>query len=681
MGAIPGQSRGVDMPAPATPAACQTRCQAPERLRWWFMDVFLLQATIYLGAAVIAVPLAARLGLGSVLGYLLAGIVIGFLPVVGSQTEDLRHFAEFGVVVMLFLIGLELEPRALWDMRTRLIGLGGLQIGLTTFAVMGGAYLFGLPWQTSLAVGMILALSSTAIVLQTLAEKGLMSTQGGRSIFSVLLSQDIAVIPMLAIIPLLTLGTRPPVLGPDGSIHIDDGDHGEGSHGAISLVEGLPGWGVTLVTIGAVALVIFLGIYATRPVFRYIHQARLREMYTALALLMVVGVAVLMSLVGLSPALGTFLAGVLLANSEFRHELESDLEPFKGLFLGLFFITVGAGINFETLLGAPLTILALTLGLIVLKATILLILAIAFGLKGRDRWMFTLGLAQAGEFGFVLISFSSQQNVLTDGLSETLLLVVALSMLITPLLFILFEKLKFVDGGDADLPADTIEETGTVIIAGIGRFGQVVNRMVQSAGFQTVVLDHDMETINTMRRFGFRGYFGDPTRPDILHAAGLETAKVLVVALDDRDSANRLVTYARRHRPDLHIVARAYDRVHVYELYRAGANDIVRELFDSSLRAGRYVLENIGLSEYEAAEAEMTFYQQDRAAVRELAPLWKPGVKTADNPEYVARSRELNKELETIFASRVEKLRNPADGDDNPPRPTGFQSKGGLNRR
>ncbi|MBM1220852.1 cation:proton antiporter [Ponticoccus sp. SC2-23] len=644
------------------------------------MDVFLLQATIYLGAAVIAVPLAARLGLGSVLGYLLAGIVIGFLPGVGSQTEDLRHFAEFGVVVMLFLIGLELEPRALWDMRNRLIGLGGLQIGITTLAVMGGAYVFGLPWQTSLAIGLILALSSTAIVLQTLTEKGLMTTPGGRSIFSVLLSQDIAVIPMLAVIPLLTLGTLAPVFESDGSIHIDNGDHGAG-HGAISLVEGLPGWGVTLVTVAAVALVILLGIFATRPVFRYIHHARLREMYTALALLMVVGVAVLMSLVGLSPALGTFLAGVLLANSEFRHELESDLQPFKGLFLGLFFITVGAGINFDTLLGAPLTILAITLGMMVLKGVILLILAMAFGLRGRDRWLFTLGLAQAGEFGFVLISFSSQQNVLSRDMSELMLLVVALSMLITPLLFILFEKLKFVDAGVSDQPADKIEETGTVIIAGIGRFGQVVNRMVQSAGFQTVVLDHDMETINTMRRFGFRGYFGDPTRPDILHAAGLQTAKVLVVALDDRDAANRLVAYARRDRPDLHIVARAYDRVHVYELYRAGANDIVREMFDSSLRAGRYVLENIGLSEFEAAEAEVTFYQRDRAAVRELAPLWKPGVKTADNPEYVARSRELNKELETIFASRVETVRKAAeDGTDTQPA-SGFQSKGGLNRR
>lgn len=646
------------------------------------MDVFLLQAVVYLGAAVIAVPLAARLGLGSVLGYLLAGVAIGFLPVVGSQTDDLQHFAEFGVVMMLFLIGLELEPRALWDMRHRLIGLGGLQLGVTMLAVFGGATLFGLAWQTSLAIGMILALSSTAIVLQTLTEKGLMTSQGGRSIFSVLLTQDIAVIPMLAVVPLLTVSGGLASIDPDGSIHVEPGGQGEEAHGALSLVEGLPGWGVTLVTIGAVVVVILLGIFATRPVFRYIHQARLREMYTALALLMVVGVAVLMSLVGLSPALGTFLAGVLLANSEFRHELESDLEPFKGLLLGLFFITVGAGINFDTLLGAPLTIIGITLGMMLLKGVILLILAIAFKLRGRDRWLFTLGLAQAGEFGFVLISFSSQQNVLTPELSEIMLLVVALSMLITPLLFIVFEKLKFVDAGKGEVTPDEIEETGTVIIAGIGRFGQVVNRMVQSAGFQTVVLDHDMETINTMRRFGFRGYFGDPTRPDILHAAGLQSAKVLVVALDDRAAATRLVTFARRDRPDLHIVARAYDRVHVYELYRAGANDIVREMFDSSLRAGRYVLENIGLTEFEAAEAEMTFYQQDRAAVRELASLWKPEVKTADNAEYVARARELNKELETVFASRIEKAEKPAgepDGTDPPP--SGFQSKDASRRR
>ena len=623
------------------------------------METFLYQASIYLAAAVIAVPIAARLGLGSVLGYLAAGIVIGpVLGLVGSETQDLQHFAEFGVVMMLFLIGLELEPRALWDMRHKLLGLGGAQIVLTMAAVMAAGMAFGLAWSTALAVGLVLALSSTAIVLQTLSEKGLMQTGGGRSAFSVLLTQDIAVIPMLALMPLLAFPMLAQV-GPNGEVlrpsQIEDHGH------SMSLVEGLPGWGVTLVTLGAVAIVILAGIYLIRPLFRFIHHAHLREMYTALALLIVLGIGFLMMLVGLSPALGTFLAGVVLANSEFRHELESDIEPFKGLLLGLFFITVGAGINFGMLFADPLLLIGMTLGLMVLKGMILYGLGLAFKLKGRDQWLFTLSLAQAGEFGFVLLSFSVQQNVLPRGLADQLLLVVALSMLITPLLFILFDQLsrRLIETGEAT-PHDEVTEQGTVIIAGIGRFGQIVNRLVQSSGFKTVVLDHDMPTIQLMRQFGFKGFFGDPTRPELLHAAGLHKARVLVVALDDPAATNRLVTYARQERPDLHIIARARDRVHVFQLVKAGANDVVREMFDSSLRAGRYVLENMGLSEYEASQAETVFYHHDRDALRELADLWNPDVPTEQNTAYVTRARELNKELEVMLLARLDENR-PAE--------------------
>ncbi|MDD9707534.1 monovalent cation:proton antiporter-2 (CPA2) family protein [Seohaeicola sp. SP36] len=623
------------------------------------METFLYQASIYLAAAVIAVPIAARLGLGSVLGYLAAGIVIGpVLGLVGSETQDLQHFAEFGVVMMLFLIGLELEPRALWDMRHKLLGLGGAQIVLTMAAVMAAGMAFGLAWSTALAVGLVLALSSTAIVLQTLSEKGLMQTGGGRSAFSVLLTQDIAVIPMLALMPLLAFPMLAQV-GPNGEVlrpsQIEDHGH------SMSLVEGLPGWGVTLVTLGAVAIVILAGIYLIRPLFRFIHHTHLREMYTALALLIVLGIGFLMMLVGLSPALGTFLAGVVLANSEFRHELESDIEPFKGLLLGLFFITVGAGINFGMLFADPLLLIGMTLGLMVLKGMILYGLGLAFKLKGRDQWLFTLSLAQAGEFGFVLLSFSVQQNVLPRGLADQLLLVVALSMLITPLLFILFDQLsrRLIETGEAT-PHDEVTEQGTVIIAGIGRFGQIVNRLVQSSGFKTVVLDHDMPTIQLMRQFGFKGFFGDPTRPELLHAAGLHKARVLVVALDDPAATNRLVTYARQERPDLHIIARARDRVHVFQLVKAGANDVVREMFDSSLRAGRYVLENMGLSEYEASQAETVFYHHDRDALRELADLWNPDVPTEQNTAYVTRARELNKELEVMLLARLDENR-PAE--------------------
>ncbi|MDG1170681.1 MAG: cation:proton antiporter [Sulfitobacter sp.] len=629
------------------------------------MEGFLFQATIYLAAAVIAVPIASRLGLGSVLGYLAAGILVGpVLGLVGSETKDLQHFAEFGVVVMLFLIGLELEPRALWDMRHRLLGLGGLQVVLSTAALMGIAMAYGQPWNVSLAVGLTLALSSTAIVLQTLSEKNLMQTGGGRSVFSVLLTQDIAVIPILAFLPLLAITTVAGVM-PDGSISVD-GEKVDAAHktteghsspaaveAAFDFIHNLPGWGVTLVTIGAIASIIIVGVFFTRPVFRYIHSANLREMYTALALLIVVGISFLMMLVGLSPALGAFLAGVVLASSEFRHELETDLEPFKGLLLGLFFITVGAGINFTLLFADTVIIVGMAILVIAVKGLILFALARIFRLRGRDQWLFALGLAQAGEFGFVLVSFSVTTGVMPDNVAETLLLVIALSMLITPLLFILYDLIsKRMEEAGGPIVPDDIDAEGPVIIAGIGRFGQIVNRLVQASGFQTVVLDHNPETIAVMRRFGYKAFLGDPTRPDILRKAGLKDARVLVVALDDPKSALELITYARKERPDLHIVARAHDRTDVYRQYQAGASDMVREMFDGSLRAGRYVLENMGLSEYEAHEAERMFYAHDRMSVRELAKLWRPDIPPADNKAYVERAKELQKDLETAFLNR-----------------------------
>ncbi|MEM5543032.1 monovalent cation:proton antiporter-2 (CPA2) family protein [Sulfitobacter sp. AS92] len=625
------------------------------------MEGFLFQASVYLAAAVIAVPIAARLGLGSVLGYLAAGILIGpVLGLVGSETKDVQHFAEFGVVMMLFLIGLELEPRALWDMRHRLLGMGGLQVLLSTAALMAIAMAYDQPWRVALAIGLTLSLSSTAIVLQTLSEKGLMRTQGGRSVFSVLLTQDIAVIPILAFLPLLATGLAGGIL-PNGAISLDpqevenahlsaEASHANGAaQAAQTFVQSLPGWGVTLVTIGAVAAIILVGIYLTRPVFRYIHLAKLREMYTALALLIVVGISSLMTVVGLSPALGAFLAGVVLASSEFRHELETDLEPFKGLLLGLFFITVGAGINFVLLFEEPLILISMALLVIIVKALILMVLGRLFRLKGRDGWLFTLALAQAGEFGFVLVSFSLATGVMPDPIAETLLLVVALTMLITPLLFILYDLISKRLDDSSPIVADEIDSSGPVIIAGVGRFGQMVNRMVQASGFATVVLDHNPETIAVMRRFGFKGFLGDPTRPDILRKAGLQDASVLVVALDDPKAAVSLISYARKENPSLHIVTRARDRTEVYRHYQAGANDIVREMFDSSLRAGRYVLENMGLSDFEANEAQKLFYAHDRASVRELAALWRPDVPPSQNAAYVARAKELQKDLETAF--------------------------------
>lgn len=605
------------------------------------MDSFLLESTIYLAAAVIAVPIAARFGLGSVLGYLLAGLVIGPITgIAGTDPEDLRHFGEFGVVMMLFLIGLELEPRALWDMRHRLMGLGGLQITLTGTAAFLAAMALGVNWQGAVALGMILSLSSTAIVLQTLTEKGLIQTAGGRSTFSVLLAQDIAVIPMLALIPLLAGGAA---------------RRAAEDHDSLSLVAGLPGWGATLVTLGAVAAVILAGRFLVRPMFHYIDAARLREVYTAFALLIVVGIAVLMSAVGLSPALGAFLAGVVLANSEFRHELESDIQPFKGLLLGLFFITVGAGMDLPGFFADPLRLIGLALALMLGKGIILFVLARIFRLRGRDQWLFTLGLAQAGEFGFVLAAFSQQLRVFSGQVAQDVLTVIALSMLLTPLFFIAYERISNRRGDSAGaVEPDTIDEQHGVIIVGIGRFGQIVNRLVRSAGFATTVLDSNLKTIQLMRRFGVKSFLGDPTRADLLRAAGLAKAKVLVVAVNRPEDAIKIVRHARAVRPDIHIVARARDRNDVYALRAAGADDVVREMFDSSLRAGRYVLENIGLSEFEASEAETAFYKHDRHTILELSKLWKPGVQTADNEAYIKRAIELQNDMETALLAQIE---------------------------
>ncbi|MBU2983325.1 monovalent cation:proton antiporter-2 (CPA2) family protein [Lentibacter algarum] len=620
------------------------------------MHSLLLLPTLYLLAAVIAVPLAARLGLGSVLGYLSAGMIIGLIPGIGEETRALQHFAEFGVVMMLFIVGLELAPRTLWGMRHKLLGLGGSQILLSTLIIFAVAVLLDEAWQTSLAIGLVLALSSTAIVLQTLTEKGLMKTSGGRSVFSVLLTQDISIVPLLALIPLLSLA-NPTSMNADGSI-TRLAEEAEKHH---TIFEGLPAWGVALATLATIALIIAAGVFLTKPIFRFIHAAHLREMYTALALLIVIGIAYLMTLLGLSPALGAFLAGVVLASSEFRHELESDIEPFKGLLLGLFFITVGASVDFATLTSDPLRLVNLALALILVKGAVLFALGFGFGLRKRELWLFTLSLAQAGEFGFVLISFASQQGVFGPALGGTLTLVITLSMLATPLLFLAFDYIaKRQDKAAPDHTPDEIDTTGPVIIAGIGRFGQIVNRLVESSGFKTVVLDHDLERIQLMRSFGYRAFLGDPTRPELLRAAGLRDARVLVVALNTPDAALRLVKLARKERPDLHIIARARDRSHVFALYEAGANDIVREMFDSSLRAGRYVLENVGLSEFEAAEAEQAFFAHDREALKELAALWKPGMNASANPAYMARVRELEKELEVNLLALAEKQSDKA---------------------
>lgn len=605
---------------------------------------FLLLAFILLGAGAIAVPIASRLGLGSVLGYLIAGVVIS--PLLAALRVDvvaIQHFAEFGVVMMLFLVGLELQPKTLWEMRARLLGLGGLQVAATTAVVMAAAMVLGQPWTIALAIGLILSLSSTAIVLQTLSEKGLLRSDGGQASFAVLLFQDIAVIPMLALIPLLAL----PELAAQTSHAAEGGGHG----GGLSLVDGLPGWQAAVVTIVAIASVAMGGIYLTRPVFRYIAMANLRELFVATALLFVVGIALLMSLVGLSPALGTFIAGVVLANSEYRHELESDINPFRGLLLGLFFITVGAAVNFALLAENPLGIIALALGLMAIKSVVLLALAWIFQLRGADKWLFGLGLAQAGEFGFVLLSFTVANSVLPQDVAERLSLIVAMSMLLTPILFILCERviLPRFDRKDAR-EADEIESKGQVIIAGIGRFGGVVNRMLLSAGYDTTVLDYSSSQLEALRTFGVRVFYGDATRPDLLEAARIAEAKMLVIAIDQREATTELVRYVTATYPDVYIIARAMDRHHVYELWAAGCRDIIRDTFDSSVRAGRSAYEALGVHPYEAERMARAYVDEDRFMLREMADLYDPNIPTHLNEPYVKRAIELRNERDKALA-------------------------------
>ncbi|MDO4637527.1 MAG: monovalent cation:proton antiporter-2 (CPA2) family protein [Lautropia sp.] len=590
------------------------------------MTSLLLSAFIYLASAAVAVPLSKRLGLGSVLGYLIAGILIGpVFGLVGQETESIQHVAEFGVVMMLFLVGLELEPHKLWQLRWQLLGLGGLQVLLTIAAITGIAYLTGLPWTVGIAAGCVLSMSSTAIVLQTLGEKNLLASQGGQASFSVLLFQDIAVIPMLALLPLLAL---PELAGQasEAAHHTD----------SINLLADLPGYQKAAVTFGVISLIVVGGHFLAGPIFRYIAAARLREIFTVVSLALVIGIAVLMSLIGLSPALGTFLAGVVLANSEYRHELESNIEPFKGLLLGLFFITVGAGIDFNLLTHSGVKILAITLCVIVVKGLVLLVLGKAFRLKKLDQQLFALALAQAGEFGFVLLSLVESDGVMPTHIAKQLLLAVALSMLFTPLLFILYDKVMVprayarAKSTEPDR-TDMIEQKHPVIIAGHGRFGRVINAMVTACGYKTTVIDHNATTVAGFKRFGVETYFGDASRQELLLIAGLAQAKLLVVAIDNHEQAMQITEFARKTNPGIKIVARSYDGQQTHELYHAGANEIVRETFDSAVRCGKRALECLGMPKQKAEGVGNLYFHRNRHGMAIAAKAYDPSIGIFEN--------------------------------------------------
>ena len=598
---------------------------------------FFYQAFIYLGAAVVAVPLAKRLGLGSVLGYLVAGTIIGpfGMGFIGEEGRDVMHFAEFGVVMMLFIVGLELQPSRLWRLRSSLLGMGGLQVGLTTAAAFVIGLAAGLEWRASLAIGMILSLSSTAIVLQTLDEKGLMRTDSGQNSFSVLLFQDIAVIPMLAIFPLLATGGLDPA---------QTSDHGAG------WLEMLPGWARALVVPGAVAIIVPVGRFLIRPCFRFIARTRLSELFTAATLLLVIGIAMLMSTVGLSPALGTFLAGVVLSDSEYRHELESDLGPFKGLLLGLFFIAVGASIDFGLVVDRPVLMGGLVGSLVLVKLLILLAVGRMFRMGLDQNLLMAFALAQGGEFAFVLFSFAARNGVVPGDLTAILMAAVALSMVLTPLLMMVNEKLLQPRFGTKEQRETSVDLEGEnpVIVAGFGRFGNIVGRLLRANGVGTTVLDLDSDNVDMLRKLGMKVFYGDASRRDLLQSAGADSAKVLVLAIDDLEKTVEIHDTVRRHFPNLEVVARADNRSQAYEMLESGIEHVYRETLDTSLRMGVDVLRMLGFRSYQAHRSSLTFRRHDEESVRELAS------RRHDRKEYISLARQRIRDLETILQKELE---------------------------
>jgi monovalent cation:proton antiporter-2 (CPA2) family protein len=601
-------------------------------------DSFLYQAFIYLSAALLAVPVAKRLGLGSVLGYLIAGVLIGpyCFGLVGEEAPEVMHFAEFGVVMMLFLIGLELAPALFWRLRRPILGLGSLQLAITalTFAAIGLAA--GQPWQTALAVGLILSLSSTAIVLQTLSEKGLMKTDAGQNSFAVLLFQDVAVIPMLAILPLLAVSA--------GARHLDPSHQGP--------LESMPGWLQTIAVLAAVGLIILAGRFLVRPAFRLIATTRLREMFTAAALMLVIGIALLMTAVGLSAALGTFLAGVVLAGSEYRHQLEADIEPFKGLLLGLFFISVGSSVNFEKVAMEFGLIMTLVIGLVLVKFLILFLLGRFFRRMSTDQnFLFSFALAQAGEFGFVLLSFAAQEAILPPEVTSSLVAAIALSMTLTPLLLLLNEKLIQPRFGTLDViqeDPDVIDEENPVIIAGFGRFGEIVGRLLRANGVGTTVLEYDSDHVELLRKLGLKVYYGDATRCDLLRLAGAENARLFVLSVDDHSKALEIVESIQEHFPNLTILARAIGRQEAYELLDKGVTHVFRETLDTSLRMGVKALSLLGFRSFQAHRAARMFRRHDEDSVQELAQM------RHDAKSYLTLARQRIRNLEEILLAELE---------------------------
>jgi glutathione-regulated potassium-efflux system ancillary protein KefC len=586
-------------------------------------------ALVYLAAAVVAVPLAKLLGLGSIIGYLGAGILIGpwGLKLV-TDPADMLHFAEFGVVLMLFLVGLELEPRRLWALRKPIFGWGSVQLLGSALVMLGIGMAFGVDWRLSLVAGLGLAMSSTAIGLGVLAERNLMATTSGQSILSVALLQDVAAIPILALIPAIAIG---------------------GAH-----AQDAGGWQGAVKAIGVIAIIVLGGRLLLRPALRWIAGSRTPEIFTAASLLLVVATAALMQAVGLSMALGAFLAGVLLAESEYRRELETDLEPFKGLLLGLFFIAVGMSIDFQVVLARPVLIALLVLGFLVVKAVVLWVMGRVMKLPIPERPVFIILLAQGGEFGFVVFQTAAQAGVIAAPMSSLLVAVVAISMLATPLLLVAADRWwipRLAGQKKTDVKEIDEQQNEAVIIAGFGRYGQIVGRLLYANGVVPTVLDHDAEQIEAMRRFGWPVFYGDATRLDLLRTAGAETAKVLVLAVDDVDQSIEIAKMAKEHFPHLQVVARARNVRHFYALLDAGVKHIERETLDSALLTGRSALEMLGWEPHHARNLAMRFRRHNVEQVLSMAPHWK------DQARLITAAKQGRQQLEEQFAAEREQAK------------------------
>jgi CPA2 family monovalent cation:H+ antiporter-2 len=606
---------------------------------------FLFQAMIYLAGAVIMVPIAKRLGLGSVLGYLVAGVIIGpfCFGFIGTEGHDIMHFAEFGVVMMLFVIGLELEPSRLWRMRKTIAGMGGLQVLGTTILITALALFLGLDFKTALVLGMIISMSSTAIVMQTLEEKGWMKSVAGQSSFAVLLFQDLAIIPMLALFPLLADDTLK-----SASTTV--------TH--TTLIGNLPEWSQPFIVLLAVATVIFIGKYVLRPVFHLMAKTGMREMFTATALLLVVGIAVLMTSVGLSPALGAFLAGVVLANSEYRHQLEIAIDPFKGLLLGLFFIAVGSSIDFGLLISKPLLILGLVVSLMLIKTVILFGLGRIFKVRNAQNLIFSVGLSQIGEFAFVLLSFSFQEGILGKEITDLMMAVTAISMALTPIMMVLNEKFLIPrqcaamnPTGYLERESDVEEQDNPVIIAGFGHFGNTIGRFLKANDIPTTVLDNDSDNVDFLRKMGFKVYYGDATRYDLLEIAGAHKAQIIVIAISDEEKRLEMIETVKKHFPHLYILVRSSNRYDAYDQMNAGIMHIYRETLDTSLRVGVDVLKILGHNRTEAAQAAKTFFTHDERTLKYLSSMRN------SEAEYINAAREKSEELEKLVLADREAIR------------------------